>query len=226
MSGMRKPPSLVADLETQAVPSVNWKLLNQSVNGSPKLMWASMTSTEPFKELDSRKLPLLDAVESRYWHPSKNKKNTKPDLLLGCQVFWEEFRRSQLVIIFDRYADDLLLRRIHQELEAKGARTIQTLVVLGGAVSINQRVLTDIDEVVKGTNGRLDFHHITGMKSNTPPFPHDRFAVTNGEFWHFGGTVAGQEGLSGVSRGWKAAHIGVQRFVEDTWTALKKGTPT
>lgn len=221
---MRKLVSSVRDLGTQAIPSVNWKLLNYAVNGGPQLMWTSMTSAEPFKELDSRTLPLLCSVESRYWH--NNKKKTKPDMLLGCQVFWEEFQRSQLVIIFDRYTDDLLLRRIHRELEVKGARTMQTLIVIGGTLNISQKVLADIGDVVNGTNGRLKFHHVMGMKSNTPPFPHDRFAVTNGEFWHFGGTVVGQEGLSAVSRGWRAADIGVQKFVEDTWAELKKGTPT
>jgi len=185
-----------------------------------------MTLAEPFKELDSLTVPHLDSVESRYWHISNNRKKTKPDLLLGCQVFWEEFRRSQLVIIFDRYADDHLLRRIQQELEIRAVRTMQTLVVFAGTLTINNKVVTGINEVVRSTNGRMDFHLIQGMKSNTPPFPHDRFAVTNGEFWHFGGTVAGQEGLSAVSRGWKAADLGVQKFVEDTWTALKKGIPT
>jgi hypothetical protein len=223
---MRKPASPSRDLDVQAVPSVNWRLLNQAVNRGPQLMWMSMTPEEPFKELDSRTVPLMHSVETRYRHTSTNKKKTKPDLLMGCQVFWEEFQRSQLVIIFDRYADDLLLRRIHQELEAKGARTMQTLVVFGGTLSINKSVLADIDDLVKGTSGRLNFHHVTGMKSTTPPFPHDRFAVTNGELWHFGGTIAGQEGLSAVSRGWKAVDIGVQKFVEDTWAALKKGTPT
>lgn len=224
MNGMRNPVRPVGDLDAQAIPSVNWKLLKHSVNGNPKLMWTSISSAEPFKEMDSLTLPVLKAVEVRYLRTSANRK-TKSDHLLGCQVFWEEFRRSQLVIIFDRYADDHLLRRIKQELEDKGARTMQTLVVLGGTMTINPRELSDIDEVVRSTNGRLDFHFVPGMKSNTPPFPHDRFAVTNGEFWHFGGTVAGQEGLSGVSRGWKAVDIGVQKFVEDTWAALKKGTP-
>lgn len=222
---MRKPANSVLDLDAQAGSSVNWRLLKLAVNQGPQLMWTSMTPAQPFKELDSRTVPLLHSVESRYCHTSNNKKKSKPDLLLGCKAFWEEFQRSQLVIIFDRYADDLLLRRIHQELETKGARTMQTLVVFGGTMNINPKVLADIDEVVKGTSGRLSFHHLTGMKSNTPPFPHDRFAVTNGEFWHFGGSVAGQEGLSAISRGWNAAEIGVQKFVEDTWAALKKGTP-
>lgn len=223
---MRKPANPIQDLETEAIPSVNWKLLNRAVNQSPQLMWTSVTPAEPFSELDSPTLPLLKSIDTRYRHTNASKKKTNPDLVLGCKVFWEEFRRSQLVIIFDRFADDHLLRRIYQELEAKGARTMQTLVVLGGTVRIDQKVLDDIGEVVKETNGRLKFEHLRGMKSNTPPFPHDRFAITNGEFWHFGGTVAGQEGLSGISRGWKASDIGVKKFVEDTWTALKKGTPT
>ncbi len=218
---MRKPASTFQKIETEAVPSVNWKLLNQAVNQRPQLMWSSVTPADPVKELDSRTLPLLKSVEARYWH---NKKKANPDSLLGCKVFWEEFRRSQLVIIFDRFADDHLLRRIYQELEANGARTMQTLMILGGTMRIGQKVLDDISEVVKETNGRLKFEHLPGMKSNTPPFPHDRFAITNGEFWHFGGTVAGEMGLSGISRGWKAADIGVQKFMEDTWTVLKKGT--
>lgn len=105
MKGMRNPTRPVGDLESQAVPSVNWKLLKHAVNGGPQLMWTSITAAAPFKEMDSLTLPILETVEARYLHANANKKS-KSDPLLGCQAFWEDFRRSQLVIIFDRYADD------------------------------------------------------------------------------------------------------------------------
>ena len=71
-------------------------------------------------------------------------------------------------------------------------------------------------------------HFLDGMRSTDAPFPHDRFAVTDGEFWHFGGTAGGLEFcLTAVSRGWKANEVGVRAFIESAWSELsqQRGQP-
>jgi hypothetical protein len=53
------------------------------------------------------------------------------------------------------------------------------------------------------------------MVRNSPPLIHDRFAVTDGELWHFGGTVSGEHKLTAASRGWRAEdHRFVNAFNE------------
>jgi hypothetical protein len=64
-----------------------------------------------------------------------------------------------------------------------------------------------------------------GLRPDRFPFCHDRFAVIDGELWHFGGTVGGhQPGLTAVSRGWVAANKGVSSFFADVWRECERGT--
>lgn len=220
MSGMRKGPSPVHDLEEGAIPYVNWRLLNNFSGQTPTLFWTSIPDAISVTEFDSPTLPRLELLGARH---KENKKRRPPDTLLGCKAFWEVFQNSRLVIIFDRYSDDKLLRRIDSSLDAKAARTMQTLIVLSGTTSVDPKLVQSIQARLISAKSPLKLSFVPGMRSDDPPFPHDRFAVTDGEFWHFGGSVVGHEGLTGVSRGWRATDVGVEKFVTDTWTALAKG---
>jgi hypothetical protein len=217
---MRKVPSPVQDLGEGAVPYVNWRLLNNFSGQTPKLFWTSIPDATSATEFDSPILPSPELLGARH---KENKKRRPPDTLLGCKVFWDVFQTSRLVIIFDRYADDKLLRRIDSSLDAKAVRTMQTLLVLGGTTSVDRKLVPSIQARLVSANSVLKMYFVPGMRSDEQPFPHDRFAVTDGEFWHFGGSVVGHEGLTGVSRGWRATDVGVEKFVTDTWTALAKG---
>lgn len=47
---------------------------------------------------------------------------------------------------------------------------------------------------------------------------HDRFAIVDDEFWHFGATVGGlYPGLSAASRGWPARKHGAIAFFDSAW---------
>lgn len=217
---MRKGPSPVHDLEEGAVPYVNWRLLNNFSGQTPTLFWTSIPDVTRATEFDSPTLPRPEVLVARH---KENKKRRPPDTLLGCKAFWDVFQNSRLVIIFDRYSDDKLLRRIDSSLDAKAVRTMQTLLVLGGTTSINPKLVPSIEARLVKAKSALKMYFVPGMRSDEQPFPHDRFAVTDGEFWHFGGSVVGHEGLTGVSRGWRATDVGVEKFVTDTWAALAKG---
>ncbi|OJX78716.1 MAG: hypothetical protein BGO92_00040 [Magnetospirillum sp. 64-120] len=56
-------------------------------------------------------------------------------------------------------------------------------------------------------------------------FLHDRFAVTDNELWHFGGTVGGLEKkMTAVSRGWNAEARNFITFFDHTWKNLADKT--
>jgi hypothetical protein len=170
----------------------NPKLLNSPVEGSPKLIWPSLRHEDPISELDSQTIPKVDLISRRRTH---NKKVGDDDQLLGCVVFWEVVRRSRLVFIFDRHMSPVLMRRLRKELTPAASRGLETLLLIGGTQE-NARcrsLLTDIEKAYARVQRVPKIFYLDGMKSNEAPFPHDRFAVTDGEFWHFGGTAGGIE---------------------------------
>lgn len=198
----------------------NPNLLNSPVEGPPKLIWPSLRHEGPISELDSQAIPKVDLISKRRSH---NKTMGGDEQLLGCVVFWEVVRRSRLIFIFDRHMSSGLMRRLRKELTPSTARALQVLLLIGGTQE-NSRcrsLLADIEKAYATVQRAPKIVYLDGMKSNEAPFPHDRFAVTDGEFWHFGGTAGGiEECLTAVSRGWKAKDIGVQAFMDEAWTAL------
>jgi hypothetical protein len=198
----------------------NPKLLNSPVEGPPKLIWPSLPHQDQISELDSHTIPKVALISKRRTH---NKKLGGDDQLLGCVVFWEVVRRSRLVFIFDRHMSSGLMRRLRKELTPATSRGLETLLLIGGTQENDKcrSLLTDIEKAYAAVQRVPKIFYVDGMKSNEAPFPHDRFAVTDGEFWHFGGTAGGiEECLTAVSRGWKAKDVGVQAFIDEAWTAL------
>ncbi|MFC1482227.1 hypothetical protein ACFL51_00315 [Myxococcota bacterium] len=58
-------------------------------------------------------------------------------------------------------------------------------------------------------------------KSQGEPRLHDRYAVVDGELWHFGSTVGGAHpSLTTFSRGWDADVRGAVTFFADLWNTL------
>lgn len=52
------------------------------------------------------------------------------------------------------------------------------------------------------------------------PFLHDRFAIIDGELWHFGSNVGGgHPGLTAASGPWPASLTGAAEFFEECWSS-------
>jgi hypothetical protein len=218
MSALGKGAKGIRDL-AQGSPSaeVNWRLLERAPGHEPQLLWPSIEHPTQVREADSRRIPPMELIGLRY---KENGQREERDLLLTCKAFWETFRRSNLVILFDRYGDKRLLRHLRDELESKRPLSLQTLVVFAGTVKrdVNGPEAMRIQNAAIKAGHTLKFHYLDGMESTSIPHPHDRFAVTDGEFWHFGGSVGGIERcLTAVSRGWKAKDVGVEDFVKQAW---------
>ncbi len=198
----------------------NPKLLNTPVESPPTLIWPSIRHEGLISELDSQAIPQVDLISRRRRH---NKEVGNDNQLLGCVVFWEVVRRSRLVFIFDRHMSSRLMRRLREELAPATARNLETLLLIGGTQENDKcrSLLDDIKNAYAKVKRAPKISYLDGMRSNEAPFPHDRFAVTDGEFWHFGGTAGGiEECLTAVSRGWKAKDVGVEAFMNEAWAML------
>ncbi|EKS9844570.1 hypothetical protein QDD82_005424 [Burkholderia cepacia] len=198
----------------------NPKLLGSHVEGPPKLIWPSLRHEGAISELDSQTIPKVDLISKRRSH---NRGAGDDAQLLGCVVFWEVVRRSRLVFIFDPHMSVGLMRRLRRELTPTTTRGLETLLLIGGTQDNGKcrTVLAEIENAYAKVQRVPKIFYLDGMKSNEAPFPHDRFAVTDGEFWHFGGTAGGiEQCLTAVSRGWKAKDVGIQAFIDEAWSLL------
>jgi len=224
MRGLQRPKGRVIDLaETDPAAALNWRLLEQPPPGAPALLWPSIEHPTQMRESDSKKIPSLELIGLRH---KENSEREERDVLLSCEAFWDAFRRSRFVILFDRYSDHKLLRRLQDELEPSRTRTLETLLLFTGTVkrADNAALAKAINDTLVKAKSQLVFHYLDGMETKSAPYPHDRFAVTNGEFWHFGGSVGGIERcLTAVSRGWRAKDVGVEDFVKAAWAEMAKG---
>lgn len=198
--------------------AVNWKHLNDFWGPSePKLLWLSIPDERTRIEEDRDSIPLMPLISKRReW----NRDPKDDEGLLGCKAFWEAFRRAKLVIIFDRYLHDGLLKRLRDEVVTSRRRSLEMLIVFAGKERKQERApfVKEIEAALE--KAQVRFHFLPDMIATSAPFPHDRFAVTDGEFWHFGGSNLGLEmTLTAVSRGWKALTLGVRPFIEAAWAA-------
>jgi hypothetical protein len=225
MSGHRKGGRRVREFAddddgvVDIASDIDWRPL-QNFNGpQPSLLWATLPHEAQLTESDSQRLPGLSVIGARH---AENRARYERGVLFGSKAFWDVFRRSKLVIFFDRHSDRKLLHRLREELEPGLARSLQTLVLFTGKEDKTYcaQVAKNIQDVLTKGGSPLKFHYVDGMMSSKSPYPHDRFAVTDGEFWHFGGSVgAVEQCLTGFSRGWKAKDLGVEEFVKATLAA-------
>ena len=212
-----QPVDLALEGATGAA-TVNWGHLRQFRGpDAPSLLWLSVPSVSTRKEEDRTTLPPIALItQRRVW-------NTDPqdgEPLLGCKAFWEALRRSRLIIIFDRFLHDRLLKRLLDEFEPGRHLSLETLIVFAGKERKKECAPLVKDIQARLEKERVTFHYLPDMMSTSAPFPHDRFAVTDGEFWHFGGSNLGlEQTLTAVSRGWSANEMGVKAFIEEAWAA-------
>lgn len=223
MSGLRRVGAQVEDLaEGDAASRIDWRPLQNFSGPPPALLWATLPHEKQLSEFDSQRIPGTGVIAARY---AENAVRKERDALLASKTFWDVFQRSKLVILFDRHSDRKLLHRLRDELEPGRARSLQTLLLFAGKDDRAhcKQLTKNIQDVLAKGSSQLKFHYVDGMMSSKSPYPHDRFAVTDGEFWHFGGSVGGVEQcLTAVSRGWKAKDVGVEDFVKTTWAAAAK----
>lgn len=179
------------------------------------MIWPSPRHEGAISELDSQTIQKVDLISKRRLH---NRGAGDDAQLLGCVAFWEVVRRSRLVFVFDPHMSVGLMRRLRRELTPTTTRGLETLLLIVGTQDNGKcrTALAEIENAYAKVQRVPKIFYLDGMKFNEAPFPHDRFAVTDGEFWHFGGTAGGRA----VSRGWKAKDVGIEAFIDEAWSLL------
>lgn len=200
----------------------NPNLTRSSPPGPPMLIWPSIQHPSNLKEHDSRSIPDLNHILSRHRHNRDAKANDAKvgPTLLGCSGFWEAVKSAKLLFVFDPHLSPHLIRNIRFHLNPS-SRRLQILRLIGGTQDREKciHLATELANIFQGTQTIIECR--MGMESRATPFPHDRFAITDGEFWHFGGTVGGLEPcLTAVSRGWKVSDVGAEIFFNGVWDHL------
>lgn len=188
----------------------------------PELIWPSIPDSTEDKEQDRFSVPDHWIIKERLKHAEICRKIEFPGL--GCGLFWEKLRVSEQILILDKHFDShamLTLREnLYQVEKNRGRRTMIMDLRIITSQDEARNLFSDITKL-----GLFDPEAKIGCKSYKKygefDLFHDRFAVTDGELWHFGGTVGGiQPDLTAVSRGWSAVS---QKFIDlfnQVWNAL------
>jgi hypothetical protein len=203
--------------EIGPIPSPSVKIVER-----PELIWPSIPDSKEDKEHDRFSAPDHWIIKERSKHAENCQKIEFPGL--GCELFWEKLHVSEQILILDKHFDShamLTLREnLCQMVKNHGRR----------AIIMDLRIITAQDEArnLFADISKLGFFNPDakiGCKSYKKygefDIFHDRFAVTDGELWHFGGTVGGiQPDLTAVSRGGSAVSQKFINLFNQVWNAL------
>jgi hypothetical protein len=189
-------------------------------NLAPTLLWPSVRHYGDDGGSDSLKFPSLTAIKARYGARLPERLEAfldaawaaqdrilvlddylfKPD---GDQSLQERLDEVLLWFPSELVANDfrLLTKRNpdHKEIDRQFAER---------AAKINQDA--------PRRNGAARFQ--VSFALDAFPYVHDRFAIIDGELWHFGATTGGlHRQVNAASRGWDADALDAVRFFEDAW---------
>ncbi len=208
---MKKPTIIVKDKgELPKAPGI--------IHAQPALIWPSIPDTYKKSECDRKTAPTYDFVTRRRGFLLKLEDNEHG---LGCKALWGAVKSSAQILVVDTHFSKRGMISLRDHIIA-GRSTVEDLRVIT-AQKDGIDVFRDIKQILY-KDRRLSSESKIGIaiiKRNTPPFIHDRFAVTDGELWHFGGTVSGEQKLTAVSRGWNADSHGFIFLFKQIWGIAK-----
>lgn len=165
-------------------------------HAEPELMWASIPEDYSTRESDTEiapKYPLIK-MRSKYYCSGQ----------LGLKAFWEKIASSRRLWILDTHFGNENLIFLRDQLELAPALSDFHLITAEREVRETFKSIKSILEEKHRLTPGATFG-VTEIDRHNFPYLHDRFAVTDDELWHFGGTVGClQAAMTAVSRGWDA----------------------
>ena len=175
---------------------------------APELLWASILEDFTHREVDCRTAPKYNCIKNRIEHYSSNQ--------LGLPAFWKAARCSSRFLILDLHFDAEAVRVLKNKVgQAFGLTELRLITSEPKARSEFEAVRASLLDVNRLANGEC--YRITIVDRRSADF-HDRFAVTDNELWHFGGTVGCLEArMTAVSRGWPAVDTEFIELFEILW---------
>jgi hypothetical protein len=189
----------------------------------PTLIWPSIPDTCDDYECDRNAAPLYYLVKMRHDYILR-RQDGEPGL--GCDAFWNALHRSEQILVIDTHLSRRGMIALRERI-FESVSMINDLRVITAENDVRE-IFNDLKRKLK-QESRLSLGakiEISIMMRNSPPLIHDRFAVTDGELWHFGGTVGGEQKLTAVSRGWNASAHRFLSFFNEAWDIAQNGRST
>jgi hypothetical protein len=189
---------------------------------SPQILWPSAIGYGDNGGSDLTRFPPLDAIKARlaacppeslsaFSHAARAAQDRI--LILDDYLFKPkdgQALQSRYDKILDWFPDRLVANdvRILTNAHPSEHNSIhQKFAERAAAINDKSRNREGIVTIQISFNLKRDFGYV-----------HDRFAIVDGELWHFGSTVGGlHEELSAASRGWDSEKHGALRFFNDAW---------
>lgn len=165
-------------------------------HAEPELMWASIPEDYNARENDTDTAPAYPLIKKRSEHYASGQ--------LGLEAFWKQICQSRRLWILDTHFCSKNIIFLRDKIEQAPALTDFHLITAEKGVRSSfvnmEKILKEKHRLTPDTT-----FGITEIDRHKFPYLHDRFAVTDDELWHFGGTVGClQAAMTAVSRGWDA----------------------
>ncbi len=209
------PAQAFVETETRRTPSSRFI-------ERPTLIWPSIPQSFEDQEYDRKAVPHQTLTDKRHEYCLSRQQEGRPGL--GCKAFWETAASSRKLLILDSHFDWAAMIALREEL-GKGRGSFSDLRVICSERAAH-KTFDDLKRQLRNRK-RIEPDCTIGMccvRKGEPPYIHDRFAVTDNELWHFGGTVGGlHQDLTAVSRGWDASNHRFLYFFDELWKELARG---
>ena len=126
------------------------------------------------------------------------------------------------ILILDPHFDEVGVDVLEPALSLTQARDVR-LLTSSGDLARERRdelrvMLTDSCNSDRVDGSQVEVLWSTALQRDRFPFLHDRFAIVDGDLWHFGSTVGGgYGGLTAASGPWSAVDTRAVEFFEMCW---------
>ena len=177
-------------------------------NLTPKLYWPvyewDWNFDSDLREIDWREFPGTEKITPSLQYAKAWRDTDKNSLRIWRNGdFWTEFFNSSEVYIVDKFYTEAEYRQVlHILKESKSLITNLRKLYVFCYDEFNE--LNKLRHFDNGNEQHLVIRIINLGCAEKPAYEiHDRFALMDGEIWHFGGTVGGvRPHLTAYSRGW------------------------
>ena len=180
----------------------------------PRLLWPSIRYREAIENNDLYRFPTREQIIGRH---AAHRAGTTLKLAAFEVAVMEAL---VCILVLDPHFDEIGARALRSALSISQASDVR-LLTGGGDRDARERLRQELTQYLNldqptsrgfevRWNANLDKHHF--------PFLHDRFAIVDGELWHFGSTVGGgHAGVTAASGPWSTSTTRAVEFFEECW---------
>ena len=128
------------------------------------------------------------------------------------------------ILVLDPHFDEIGTRVLRSALSSTQASDVRLLtggsgIDREGRERLRQE-LTRYLNLDQPTPRGFEVRWNANLDKHTFPFLHDRFAIVDGELWHFGSTVGGgHPGVTAASGPWSTSATRAAEFFEECWNS-------